>query len=73
MTMSNQSDRGYYARRAFEERRLGDAAAHAGAAAIHYELAYRYSVLVNQASAGRFIPTLIDGGRGGASLQSNAC
>lgn len=43
--MSRANDHAYYSRRTAEELKLGDQAIDASVAAIHYELATRYSIL----------------------------
>ena len=45
--MSQLNDREYYADRVDQEHEIGDRAASPRVAAIHYELAYRYSLLCN--------------------------
>lgn len=51
--MSDVQDRSYYACRAEQETDAGDRAMNAATAAIHFELAYRYSLLADG------IPTLM--------------
>ena len=54
--MRHPDDREYYACRTQEEMDCGDSAADPTAAAVHYELAYRYSVLAGRPDLG--IPNL---------------
>lgn len=60
--MRHHDDQGYYAARCAEEMERGELAASEAVAAIHFELAYRYSVLANGPS---IVPqlTLVHGGR----------
>ena len=56
--MSHETNRAYYARRAAEEIAVGDKADGSSIAAIHFELAYRYSLLAEgQAMSRRSIPS----------------
>lgn len=61
--MSRPDDRAYYSLRTAEEMERGDQAIDAASAAIHYELAKRYSILA--APSGTKAPkfTLVDGGK----------
>jgi excinuclease UvrABC nuclease subunit len=61
--MPRPDDHGYYSRRAADEVERGNRAANAAIAAIHYELAQRYSRLA--AKSGMAPPKLtpIDGGK----------
>ncbi len=51
--MSRFDDRTYYSSRADEELEHGDVAATGSVAAVHYELAYRYSMLAFEMNSGR--------------------
>lgn len=51
--MSEQQDRSYYSDRAEQEQDIGNRATDPKTAAIHFELAYRYSLLADG------IPTLM--------------
>lgn len=58
--MSYQYDTAYYWIRAAEEYERADQATTAAAAAVHYELAYRYGIIASQADAGRPPLMLVD-------------
>ena len=61
--MYRNRDHSYYSRRAAEEMERGDQAADATAAAIHYDLAHRYSMLAARPTAGIPELTLVNGGK----------
>lgn len=58
--MPHHDDQAYYSKRAVDEIDHGDQAANASVAAIHYELARRYSLLAFFMNDGKL--ALVDGG-----------
>jgi len=62
--MVKSIDRDYFARRAREEIERGEQAANAAIAAIHYDMALRYSNLAAQAPAEKPVLTLVDCAKG---------
>jgi hypothetical protein len=60
--MSLSGDLAYFSRRFVEEMDLGDQAASASIAAIHYEMAHRYSLIV-RAHDGKPALTLVSSSR----------
>ena len=59
LTMSRRDDHAYYSRRTAEETVRGDRASDANVAAVHYELARRYSVLAAKTGIAKPRSTLI--------------
>lgn len=62
--MTNSDDRAYYAGRILEEMERGDRAADPAVAAVHYELAHRYSLLAGRTDAETPKLKLVHGGKG---------
>lgn len=60
--MTRRDDHAFYWLRAAEELRRGEQAADATAAAVHYELAYRYGLLAAQTGTERPELTLVASG-----------
>ena len=61
--MSNPDDQTFYSRRIAEEMERGDRAIDAAIAAIHYELAHRYSILAASAGRGTAAVTVVNGAK----------